>query len=168
MSYHCTQCGKIHDERPALGFLSPDYYQYLSEEDKKNIATLAEDFCIIEYDKQTDRFIRAILSMPIKGTDDTLEYGVWVSLSEKNFLHYMDNFEENLEGETFFGYLCNNVPGYKETLHIRTNVVCGPQGERPHVFPHNDQADHPFVRDFIEGIPVEEADKRVHMVMKHM
>ena len=165
MSYVCSICGQVHDERPAFAFTSPFHYHLLSEEDKDNTATLSEDWCIIEHDTQADHFIRAVLKLPIEGTDDTFEYGVWVSLSENNFVHYMDNFNEDLEGTTFFGYLCSQISGYESTILIRANVVCGPEGKRPVVFLHGDQEDHQFVSDFINGITKEEADKRTHELL---
>lgn len=74
--------------------LPPPYpYNQLSEEER--IAYQAEcdsDFCIIRYPDQTDRFIRAVLPIPIIGHQETLEYGVWVSVSEKSFNDYQSRF----------------------------------------------------------------------------
>ncbi|NCD70887.1 DUF2199 domain-containing protein [Mucilaginibacter agri] len=164
MPYQCSVCNEVHHDWPAIAFNSPHYYHILSQEDKDKLATLSEDWCIIDYGDQTDRFIRAILRLPVIDTDQTLEYGVWVSVSEKNFVHYMDNFNEDIEGTTFFGYLCNQISEYDNTLSLKTNVVCGSKGQRPEVFPHKDQ-DNAFVHDCIYGITQEEADKRVHVLL---
>ena len=64
----CTSCGEKHEDMPAIGFAIPDPYNQLSEEER--IAYQAEcdsDFCIIRYPDQTDRFIRAVLLIPIIG-----------------------------------------------------------------------------------------------------
>ncbi len=37
MKYKCSICGKEHEEWPAIGFSTPINYEYLSEEDKKNL-----------------------------------------------------------------------------------------------------------------------------------
>lgn len=166
MAYSCIICGEIHHDRPAFAFLSPYHYHTLSGEEKETSATLSEDWCIIEHDTRKDHFIRAVLRLPITGTAEEFEYGVWVSLSEKNFVHYMDNFNEDIKDTAFFGYLCNQIPGYDNTLLIKTNVVCGPKGQRPFVFPQEEQQDNPFVYDFIHGITKEEADKRTHQLLK--
>jgi hypothetical protein len=166
MSYVCSICGEVHNDRPAYAFISPFHYHVLSPEDQATTAKLSDDWCIIGHDTQADHFIRAVLKMPITGTDDTFEYGVWVSLSEKNFVHYMDNFNEDLEGTTFFGYLCNQMPDYENTLLIKTDVVCGPKGQRPEVFLQSNQEDNPFVTDFIKGITKEEADRRTHQLLE--
>ena len=165
MAYQCSVCGEIHHDFPAFSFSSPYYYHILSEEDQATMAELSEDWCIIRHDTQTDYFIRAVLELPVTGTAETFQYGVWVSLSEKNFEYYMDNLDETREGDAFFGYLCNRIPGYENTLATRANIVCGPKGQRPHVFPHGEQ-DHAFVRDFIQGISPEEADRRIHLLLK--
>lgn len=91
--YTCTSCGEKHEDMPAIGFTAPDPYNQLSEEER--IAYQAEcdsDFCIIRYPDQTDRFIRAVLPIPIIGHEETLEYGVWVSVSEKSFNDYQSRF----------------------------------------------------------------------------
>jgi hypothetical protein len=165
MPYQCTVCGQLHDDIPAFAFISPHYYHILSDEDKSTMAKLSEDWCIIRHDTQTDHFIRAVLQLPIADTDEIFEYGVWVSLSEKNFGHYMDNFNEDIEGTTFFGYLSSQIPGYENTLSIKTNVVCGPKGQRPYVIPHQDQQDNTLVHDYYHGITPEEADQRIHQLL---
>jgi len=168
MSFPCSVCGELHEERPAIAFSAPHYYHILSEEDKASLAILSEDFCIIEHGDQTDRFIRAVLNIPVKDSESNMEYGVWVSLSERNFEHYMDHFNDNLEGETFFGYLCNAIPGYENTLLLKTNVVCCPADKRPQVYPHESQSDNTFVKDYIKGISIEDADRRTHLVLDKM
>lgn len=165
MSFRCSVCGSLHEGRLAIGFLSPHYYHILSEEDKTAMATLSEDCCIIEYGDQTDRFIRVVLKLPIRDSEDMMDCGVWVSLSQPNFEYYMDHFNDDLEGEIFFGYLCNSIPGYEDTLLLKTNVVCGPAGQRPKVYLHESQSDNAFVKDCIGGISKEEADRRMHLVL---
>lgn len=166
MKYKCSVCDQVHEDMPAFAFNSPYYYHILSEEDKANTSFLNEDWCIIEHDTQTDHFIRTVLRLPIINSDATFEYGLWVSLSEKNFKYYMDNFNEDISGAAFFGYLCNQIPGYENTLLLKANVVCGTKGNRPEIFLQDDQQDNAFVRDYINGITLEEVDRRVHMLLK--
>ncbi|WP_394975161.1 DUF2199 domain-containing protein [uncultured Croceitalea sp.] len=61
--FKCSTCGEIHDELPALGFISPFYYDILNKKDKKEIAELSSDFCVITHEDQTDRFIRTTLEV---------------------------------------------------------------------------------------------------------
>jgi hypothetical protein len=162
--YTCSKCGQEHEGRPSIAFDSPDYYDALNDEDKKTIATLSDDFCIIRHEDQTDRFIRAVLHQKINDECQTLDYGVWVSLSEKSFKDYTDNFENENHQATYFGFLCNNLTGYQNTLSLKTNVVL--RGKiRPEVIPHDDQLDNDFVRDYYEGIDKDTADARINQVM---
>lgn len=117
--YTCTSCGENHEEMPAIGFTAPDPYNQLSEEER--IAYQAEcdsDFCIIRYPDQTDRFIRAVLPIPIIGHQETLEYGVWVSVSEKSFNDYQSHFHDNPENVVYFGMICNRCPLMKPTPSV--------------------------------------------------
>lgn len=167
MEYKCDKCGRYHENWPAIGFKEPFPYQTLSDEDKENIAELDDDFCVISYEDQTDRFIRVVLKQKIKGgcEDDSLHYGVWVSLSEKSFDGYSEHFLEGNSETTYFGYLCTLIPEYEDTFSIKMTVVVSKGNERPEVFPHEDQIDHPFVRDYYEGITTEEAKARLAKLM---
>jgi len=108
--FKCPNCGQIHDELPALGFVAPYYYDMLSEKDKAAIAELTTDFCIIRHVEQTDRFIRTTLTIPINDACENLDYGIWVSLSEKSYEEYKSEFKNNVEGKTYFGMISNFIP----------------------------------------------------------
>ena len=84
-NYICATCGKTHSDLPSIGFEVPFHYDILSEKDKEEIALINEDLCRIEHATQTDYFIRAVLQIPIIDHEQTLDYGIWVSVSEKTF-----------------------------------------------------------------------------------
>jgi len=160
MRYRCTKCGQEHEGRPAIAFDSPFHYKDLSEEDKKSIADLSDDFCVIKHDDQTDRFVRTVIHQKVNDDCQTLDYGVWVSLSEKSYIDYLDNYANDKYEGTYFGYICNKLPGYEDTLSIRANVVL--RGKiRPEVIPHDDQLDNDFVKDYYNGIDKQLADRKV-------
>jgi hypothetical protein len=46
---------------------SPDRYDALTDQDKKEMATLSEDMCIIRHAEETDKFIRAVLHQKVSG-----------------------------------------------------------------------------------------------------
>lgn len=162
-TYICSVCGKEHLDWPAIAWDSPTQYDVLSAEDKERIGKLGSDICTIEHPDQTDRFIRCTLHQPVIEHSETLDYGVWVSLSDKSFNDYLEHYSEDHETQ-FFGWLCVNIPPYDETLNVPTMVRTRSNGERPYVVPHEDH-DHPFVRDFYEGISFAEATRRVHEVL---
>ncbi len=156
------------DGWPAITFNTPDSYESLSEEDKqKYVKELSEDFCIIEYEEQTDYFIRAVMFQKVIDHSEDLHYGIWVSLSEKSFDNYNENFiSENQEG-SYFGYLCNQIPEYDYKAAIKTNVVLAKDRQRPQVIPHRDQMENEFVRDYYTGISKSEAEKRIAKVISN-
>lgn len=93
IEFICSCCGKEHAEWPSLGYNAPVYYSYLPDEDKEAIAELSSVFCVIRHDGQVDRFVRVILKIKVHDSCLDLEYGVWVSLSEKSFEDYQGNYD---------------------------------------------------------------------------
>lgn len=163
--YRCSTCGQVHDELPAFGFRTPYHYDILSDEAKKTIAEISDDFCIIRHPGQTDRFIRATLTIPINDACEDLDYGIWVSLSEKNFNEYLSEFHDYTSEKTYFGTICNKIPAYAEsTIGLPVNVVTSPEGLRPELVPH--QSKHALVDDWEKGITIEAAENRVEWMLK--
>lgn len=162
---NCSVCGKIHEEWPALTFDSPDNYNELSDSEKEKIGYLDSDFCVINYEDQIDRFIRCILIQKVNDHCEDLHYGFWVSLSEKRYLDYKEKYENKIEEKVYFGWLCNHILGYDFSESIPMNVVTRKNGFRPELFPHQ-SFDHPFVKDYYNGITKKEAEKRIAEMLK--
>ena len=168
LEHKCKICGEIHNDYPALTYPYPDSYYWLSEEEKKKFnASLESDFCTIEYPDQTDRFIRVVLKQKIIDSELTLDYGLWVSLSEKSYDDYFSNFNNENHENRYFGWLEITIPEYIFNENIPTTVITKLGHERPEIFPHSD-FDHPFVRDFYQGITKEEAQKRIHNILSNI
>ena len=164
--YTCTSCGQVHTEWPALTYLSPTNYDLLSAEDKETIGQLSNDLCVITHPGQTDRFIRCTLTQKVIDHCQDLEYGVWVSLSEKNFQDYSDNFDNDQHITTYFGWLCNALPDYDfSTGSVPTTVRTREGDLRPEIVPHKDFV-HAFVDDYYRGITEYEAEKRIHNMLQ--
>jgi len=161
--YTCTCCGQQHEDWPALGYSSPVFYDELPPELKEK-CELDSDFCVMSLDDQTDYFIRCTLTQKVNDHCDDLEYGVWVSLSEASFTNYSDNYNNENHEARYFGWLSSNLQGYEDTLSIPTNVNTRTGGFRPEVVPHEDH-DHPFVRDYFNGISKEEAERRINAMI---
>ena len=161
MSYKCSKCGKKHERWPSIAYSAPYHYHNLSDENKKAIAQINDDFCIIRHGEQTDRFIRAVLLQKVIDYCDTLDYGVWVSLSEKSFDDYYEHFDSDEHEAVYFGYLCNQISEYESTLAIKVDVIVSKGGNRPEIVPNKDQMDNQFVEDYFQGIKKEEAQARI-------
>jgi hypothetical protein len=165
--FKCSTCGEIHDELPALGFKTPFHYDILTDKEKTEIAEIDDDFCVIQHSEQTDRFIRTTLEIQINDACEDLDYGIWVSLSEKSFNDYKMEFKDNTGGKPYFGTICNEIPDYEEsTLGLKVNVNTKSGGIRPEIFPH--KAEHKLISDWEKGILIEDAEKRVEKTIKNV
>ena len=126
LEYKCSICGEIHEDYPALAFSSPDYYNWLSEDEKKSYnAQLESDFCTIEYPDGISRFIRVILKQAIIDSELTLDYGLWVSLSENSYNDYLSNYDnENFDDSTGYSYIDSYTRSDGTTVsgHYRTDA----------------------------------------------
>lgn len=168
MKYTCSNCGEEHEDFPALGFKSPYHYDILTEEDKQTIGELTADTCIIKHGEQIDRFIRGVLVQPIKDACQDLDYGLWVSLSEKSYQDYIDNFDSAEHETIYFGWLCSTIPEYESTLSIKTTVhTRGKQRPLIVIQEDNDQS-NPFIIDYFEGISEAEAIERINSMMRSL
>ncbi|MCA6451561.1 MAG: DUF2199 domain-containing protein [Chitinophagaceae bacterium] len=164
--YTCTNCGDVHDEWPALAFDSPTSYNVLPENIKEKIGELTSDFCIVRHPEQTDRFIRGTLTIKVNDYCEDLEYGLWVSLSEKSFQDYTANFGNINHEAKYFGWLSNDIPEYEiPEGGIPTTVFTRKDGSRPEIIPHED-FNHQLVRDYYEGITTDEAESRIQAMLK--
>jgi len=165
IKYICDCCGKEHESWPAITYNAPNSYSNLSSEEKEEIAVIDQDFCVIKYaDDHIDRFIRVVFIQKVNDHCENLEYGFWVSLSETSFNDYLENFDNENHETQYFGWLSNYIPQYEFSNSIPTTVVTKSGNDRPEIFPHND-FDHPFVKDFYNGITKEEAEKRIREIL---
>lgn len=156
----CWECGCGHNHHHsnenilqnfAIAYDTPAFYEVLTEEEKNNFnAILTEDLCKINYPEQSAFFMKSILQIPIfSGNNEIfLEFLVWVSISEKDFLDYEKNFE-NVEFEAKFEWtLANNLYNYDYCLEIPVEVVIE-KGKMPFVFPKKDFS-HNLSKHFYE------------------
>ncbi len=169
MKYKCEKCGQVHTGLSALAFRSPYYYSVLSEAEQKEVLLKTDDFCVIEYDDQVDYFIRVVLLQKMEDACENLEYGVWVSVSANSFEDYYDNYESEDYQEGYFGFLANSIPEYEDTLSIRMNVYTQKNGNRPFIEVQGDEdLNHPFVKDYFNGISLNEAKERIENMMRNL
>jgi hypothetical protein len=165
IKYTCSCCGQEHEQWPALAYTSPTNYNNLSEEDKQNIGTLTGDFCTIIHPDKTNKFILCTLSLKIIAHCQTLEYGLWVSLSDKSYEDYSENFKNENHQAQYFGWLCNDLPDYTFQGSIPTTVFTRLGNSRPEIVPHRN-FDHALVEDRYNGITKTEAEKRIKNMLQ--
>lgn len=154
----CSCCGQaIASELPALAFGSPAYWDESFVNQPGN--HLTTDFCQINDEAF---FVRCVLRIPIMSSDQVLEWGVWVSVSEANFQKYQKVFGTRKERkeEPYFGWLSNELPGYKNCLSIKTNIHLQGGGMRPLVeLDHEDN--HSLCQHQHGGITMKQAHQYI-------
>lgn len=164
-AFKCSCCGETHEGSPSIGYRMPDQYASLSEEQQATTGTLSEDLCTITHEDGVDRFIRAVLEVPIHGVEEPFLWGVWVSLSEKSFNRYLETYDDPVEGDGFFGWVCNEIPGYPfdESRPADVRVQLGRR--RPRVVLHRaDDERDPLVIDQVHGISIARAQEIAEQV----
>lgn len=165
MKFTCKCCGDELEDWPAIVYNSPSIYSYLNENELNN-SELSSDFCIVNYAGETYRYIRVVLVQKVIGSCQNLDYGVWVSLSEKSFNEYVENYDNKKFEAGYFGWLSNYLPDYESTINIPINVFVNNSIGRPLIDPQQDYK-HSFIEDFYNGITKEEAEKRINLVLKN-
>lgn|SRR5690606_34373245 len=109
-------------------------------------------------------FIHALLYIPIKGSDKVFTWGVWCSLSERNYLEVLDNWENPGRAGMgpYFGWLCSRIPEYPDTMYLKTHVHQREVGLHPTV--ELEQTMHPLAIHQREGIDPNELNRIVSVL----
>lgn len=164
----CGCCNKQFDTLPLdRAFEGPHHWAVLSEDERQRSSRIDSDICTIATDEGRQIFIRGCIEIPIIGHDEVFAWGVWASVSEQSFARILELWDVPVgeDEPARFGYLCNSIPGYPETLLLHTNIRLRNDGMRPAIELH--RSEHPLFLDQQNGIPlrrVEEiaAASRVH------
>lgn len=161
--YRCRTCGEHHDELPLHhGFQAPAYRYGVPEPERARRCLLASDQCIID---EEHYFVVGNLELPIIGSDEQFSWDVWVSLSDRSFARACELWEQpGRESEPpYFGWLSSSVPGYPETLSLKTMVHTRAVGNRPRI--DLEPTDHPLAVEQREGITWERVREIAEMVL---
>ena len=111
---------------------------------------LTEDFCVLA---GQHFFVRGVLQLPILGTAETsFGFGVWSSLSKKNFGVYVETFDSGDQGNLgpWFGWFSNRLKGYPDTLKQKCQVHPLAGRNRPDI--KLEPTEHPLAVEQRDGI----------------
>jgi hypothetical protein len=151
--WRCATCDLEHHGLFDLGSAAPDPWPHQRSPsgppfDPNNF--LSDDFCVIE---ARDFFIRGVLPIEVAGTDETFSFGVWSSLSEKNFRRYVSTFNDDpplQEEAPWFGWFCNELKGFPSTHGLACDVWLRGGRQRPVL--RLRESDHPLAVAQRDGI----------------
>jgi hypothetical protein len=147
--FTCTCCGEQHSELPfAYGALAPAFWHEGLAGEPGNL--LEAEQCVIGNEHY---FLRGRVVLPVTDAEEDLEWGVWVSVSEENYVR-AERLWTNPQRESeppYFGWLSTELPGYEPgTLNLKTNLHTGPVGRRPLV--ELEPTEHPLAVEQRAGI----------------
>jgi hypothetical protein len=140
---------------PALWFTIP-------EGEREARALLSSDLCLID---EQHGFIVGNLELPVLDSDERFSWDVWVSLSLPNFKRAFQLWEqpERVSEPPYFGWLSTSLPGYPETLHLKTMIHTREVGRRPWV--ELEPTDHPLAVEQRQGITLARVREIAELVL---
>jgi hypothetical protein len=132
-----------------IGFDAPLYWHQIPEAERCDRAELTPDFCSID---NRDFFVRGLIPIPILESDQFFMWGVWTSLSVKNYSRMIQLWHDPkiVDEPPYFGWLANKLPSYPDTLNLKTNVQSKNVKSRPYIT--LEPTDHPLALEQRNGI----------------
>lgn len=164
-TFRCRHCGEQHPGPPfSWAIQAPDEWSALTSSQMRAKGDLSSDQCIIDPDRF---FIRGSLEIPVLDGAGPFVWDVWVSLSETNFKRASGRWLDPSRAEEppYFGWLCNSLPGYPETLNLKTNLHTRAVGIRP--FIELEPTDHPLAVEQRDGITLARVVEIAETAMHH-
>ena len=132
-TYRCAVCGAEHDG-PPLSYLfeAPLAYYQIPKWLRWYRCHLTTDTCRID---EKRFFILGNIRLPIRGDTHSFSWTAWVSLSKETFQKALDLWQSpGRENQPpYFGWLSSSIPGYSETLNLKTMIHTQPVGARPEI-----------------------------------
>ena len=152
MQYVCSTCGERHEGVPGLSSPAPLYYYSIPERERAVRCRLDSDTCVVD---EAFFFVRGCLEVPILDESEPFIWGVWVSLSHKNFDTFLRHFQDEQRSHEgpYFGWLSASLRGYPETENLKTMVHLRDHAQRP--FIELEPTRHPLAVEQRTGIPIE-------------
>ena len=152
----CPSCGVKHAGLFDLACDEPDVWQggdkkRPNSEVRTSNNIITEDFCVLNGEHF---FIRCVLQLPVVGAPDGhyFGYGVWATLSKKNFDLYLDTFDSGDQDHLgpWFGWFSNRLKGYPDTFNLKCQVHPRDGRQRPYI--ELEPTEHPLAVEQREGI----------------
>ncbi|MFZ5961556.1 DUF2199 domain-containing protein [Thalassococcus sp. BH17M4-6] len=148
----CPCCGQSFSGIFDIGFDHPDAWPY-----GERLGDSGDDLTVGEDRLGSDlcrlgpqRFVRCILPLPLRGSEEVFYFGVWASVAPEAFYAYLDaSLGEEPAFEGCAGLLENALPGFDLPALTPGILVPGGPGERPRLMA---QADTPLAKAQADGI----------------
>jgi len=162
MTWKCTLCDLEHDEIPVCFGLPAPWRALVPESQFESRVDLTPDQCVVD---QKVFFIRGHIEIPIHDHGEKLAFSVWVSLSERSFLHVCERWEDldRACDPPYFGWLSSAIPIYPDTIHLKSSVQSRAPGLTP-LFTV-EPTEHPLALDQKNGITISRWHEYAHHLL---
>jgi hypothetical protein len=158
MAFVCSVCGETHEGLPARVFHYPDLWLSLSDAERE-AGKVDSDLCMTS---QREFFVRAVMRLPlIDGPEPTFEFGIWGSLSEANFLRYVETYNDLDQSKLgpMFSYLSNEIGAFPDSYALPGDLIPQDVGRPLFVLK---SADHPLAIAQTEGVAFSKVHEIIH------
>jgi hypothetical protein len=128
----CPCCGQRFNGIFDIGLDLPDDWPHPPREDQPDVI-LGDDRLGAELCRLDGRhFLRAVLTLPLRGADDTFSFGPWVEVSAEVFAAYRATFDNpNAAFGPAEGLLANALPGFEAEIDTPVALSLPDRDQRP-------------------------------------
>lgn len=161
--WRCRRCDEVHADLPMhYGAAAPLAWYGVPERQRRKRCALSSDQCVID---DEHFFIVGNLEIPVEGVAELFSWDVWVSLSAANFARATRLWTTpGRESEPpYFGWLSTALPGYPDTINLKTHVHTREVGRRPRV--ELKPTDHPLAVEQRTGITLARVREIAELVL---
>jgi hypothetical protein len=163
----CASCGAEHawsELEPSYTY--PDAVLAVPATERDSRTVRGADICGVRHagDVPAQVFLRAVLPIPVRGTAQACNWGIWVELSvaAMDRIYELWSAPEQSTEPPFDARLANALQGYEATLGLRGSLqLVGPKS-RPH-FTLDGSIAHPLVREQADGVFPERVLEWLHV-----
>ncbi len=162
-NFKCSCCGKIYDEVPlTFGSEFPMYYYTIPQNEISKRIEYQKSLCVID----NHFFHRVRLTIPINDYEENLNFDIWTTISEDNFIKRNQDWTNpnRINNEPYFGWLQNEIPTYENTLNLEIITKENEPDIIPNAFIINEN--HPLYDDQKNGISFKKAEEIVQKILK--
>ena len=150
--FRCPTSSRKYEDVPAIVYEMPDAIFSLSEDERTERADISSELCTLDVERY---FVRCVLRLPIRDSQQTFDFGPWVEVSVADFARYAVHMQSSPRRlSTLPGQLANELPTFRGSLDL---PVCFAYGEHAHDRPAVTviDADHRLSREQRCGVSVD-------------
>lgn len=162
LRWKCGSCAAWHNG-PVLdfGYAQPHFWKDIYDKghrwsvlpsgviEKRSASFLDDDYCAIDDEYF---FVRGLIQLPIIGSAENFNWGVWGSVSRGNFeaLLKVDQDSGRAAQPTVFSWLSTRISEYPDTLKMKMYLDVQGSNLRPRF--RLEPSDHPLSQEYYHGI----------------